>query len=209
MNSFKYSQEHVTINQRDHFVRTCTPPLPSDLYLNYFDDIAKILIVNSQLHDCLLWESITWKDEPEQPVGWDEEYDREKLIRLVESTKTLPTVENYAREDWFFCSELICHVLHKMLEQAFKERVFFAHLTQFDDHFIWNDTGETLTWSRSDIMKLTRGFQNFHSELFQEWKNRTGRFAPVDPVLAEKMNHSEIAKELYTTRSVVKQLYQT
>ncbi len=203
----------VLIHEVNEFVDTTLQLMKQ---MDFYYDVVDILIANTRMED-EKHEHLVWKDNGQRVTDDDEA----KLLRIVKSTKSLPTGVRCVRvrtnrstyqqeydvleydvfDGWFDTVESLLHCVFWELfvpiyVNAFGEHTFL-HDNGTDVYTLWKDNAKRVTHCPFDNAKFDCLIQDFHDQLLQEWKNRTGRFAPIDPVLAEKMNHSETVKQVY------------
>ena len=104
-------------------------------------------------------------------------------------------------DDWFDTVESLLNCVFWELFVPIYVNAFCEHTFPYDNgtdvYTLWKDNAKRVTHSEAENIKLHHLMWFFHLEVLGEWKERKGRFAPIDPVLAEKMNHSETVKQLY------------
>ena len=184
----------VLIHEVNEFVDTTLQLMKQK---DFWDDVVDILIANTRMED-EKHEHLVWKDNGQRVTDDDEA----KLLRIVRSTESLPTDLEYdCYGDWY-CNNhgLLACVFWELFVPIYVD-AFCEHTFPYDNgtdvYTLWKDNARRVTHSDSDRRKFEQCITDFHDQVIQEWNERKGRFAPIDPVLAEKMNHSETVKQLY------------
>jgi len=153
----------------------------SSMECDFWYDVVGILIANTRMEDETK-EHLVWKDNGERV---DDCNDEAKLLRIVKSTKSIPTDLDYdVCDDWYTNNHGLLACVCWELFVPIYEVAFYRHTFLYDNgtdvYTLWKDNARRVTHSDSDRRKFEQCITDFHDQVVQEWKNRTGRFAPTD-----------------------------